>query len=138
MALKSENIQWKDSFNTGFSDVDLQHMGLVDIINELFELQKIEDSKTQLNQTFKKLMDYAVIHFSTEEKLMQEHHYENYISHKQEHANFITKVLALREEFIMGNNDVKLSVLNFLREWLLGHIIGTDKVTFMTINSKIR
>jgi hemerythrin-like metal-binding protein len=137
MYINSALIQWKDSFNTGYQRVDNQHKELVKLINELYDIQNKDGTNDSLRRVFKKLFDYTVNHFSMEEKLMKEYDYDNYIDHKEEHMKFITKIHELKEEFLTGNSMVQLNILNFLKEWLLTHIIGTDKVTFIQINKKI-
>jgi hemerythrin-like metal-binding protein len=133
----TELIQWKDSFNTGFARVDEQHKGLVKIINDLYHMQEQKGNKDDLKQIFTQLINYTVNHFSMEEILMKEHDYEDYVSHKEEHLNFVSKILELKDKYISGSETVRSDVLNFLKEWLLTHIIGTDRATFNSINRKL-
>ncbi len=133
-----ELIHWKDSFNTGFARVDLQHQELVNLINELYaQLQGKDDTHQQLGSIFSKLSNYAADHFSMEETFMKEFAYEGYTAHKEEHTKFIEKITELKDKFLHGDSSVKTEVLNFLKDWLLTHIIGTDKITFISIDKKI-
>ena len=125
-----ELILWRDTFSVGNSRIDNQHKHLVQLINKLFNNLAAKDKDDLMRKIFNELVDYTKNHFSMEEMLMQELKHPNYMAHKDEHSQFIIKIGVLREKYLKGEMKVNLETLNFLKDWLLNHIIGTDKKTF--------
>jgi hemerythrin len=120
-------IIWRDSFLTGFSEIDQQHKKLVDMINTLFDSISNKDRQAVLDEAFISLVKYTQVHFKQEEELMVKYAYANFIEHSKEHADFIAKVTELSAKFKKGDNKVLIDVINFLKDWLINHIIGSDK-----------
>jgi hemerythrin-like metal-binding protein len=73
------------------------------------------------------LVNYTVYHFSYEEKLMAQHHYEDTPAHKTEHAKFVQTAGDFRKNLDAGKAVVSVEIMNFLRDWLTNHIMKTDK-----------
>jgi hemerythrin len=82
------------------------------------------------------LIRYTETHFQTEERLMQTHRYPGIESHKLEHHMLVKKVADFQKEFDSGRTSVSIEVMNFLRDWLNGHILGTDKQYIHHFESK--
>ena len=70
---------------------------------------------------------YAASHFATEEKHMKAHAYPDFVTHKAEHDKFVTKVLQVEKDCKSGKCAMSMDILNFLSNWLVDHIKGTDK-----------
>ena len=122
-----ELISWKDSLNIGVGEIDEQHKKLVALINKLFDAMSQGKSKEIMQAVLSELSNYVITHFATEEKLMKQLGYEDYDYHKQEHKFFIDKLNEFKIKYSSGNAALSLEVLNFLKDWLLKHIIGTDR-----------
>jgi hemerythrin-like metal-binding protein len=73
------------------------------------------------------LLSYTAFHFATEEKLFQEYVYPDYPLHKKEHDNLSNKVKAFISDFRTGKIALTIDVMNFLKDWLRNHILGSDK-----------
>jgi len=58
---------------------------------------------------------------------MERFKYEGYAAHKRAHEAFVQKVLTVVEAFKAGRAGVTLDVLNFLRDWIVEHILKVDK-----------
>jgi len=122
-----ELISWKDSLNVGIVEIDEQHKKLVGLINKLFEAMANGKSSEIMQSVLSELSNYVLTHFATEEKLMKQLGYEDYEYHKQEHNYFIEKLNEFKIKFSSGKASISLELLNFLKDWLLKHIIGTDR-----------
>jgi hemerythrin len=122
-----ELFSWKDSLNTGISEIDEQHKKLVGLINKLYDAMSQGKSREIMQAVLGELSNYVITHFATEEKLMKQFGYDDYDSHKQEHKFFIDKLNEFKLKFSAGDAALSLEVLNFLKDWLLTHIIGTDR-----------
>ncbi len=120
-------MTWDDSFSVKVQEIDIQHQKLVELLNQLHELMKTGQGKTVLEPILDELITYAGTHFSTEEKYFDLFHFSETVRHKNEHKQFVKKVQAFQNEFKTGKNVLTIEVMNFLRDWLINHIKGTDK-----------
>ncbi|HEX9079405.1 MAG TPA: hemerythrin domain-containing protein, partial [Desulfuromonadaceae bacterium] len=62
--------------------------------------------------------------------------YPEYAKHKGEHEKLVKQVLELQQKFQAGNAMLTMSVLSFLKEWLVKHIQGEDKKYGVYFNEK--
>jgi len=84
-------------------------------------------SKVVLGVIIKELSDYALVHFSNEEKLMHINSFPGYLAHKSEHDKFIAKIIDYDKNFISSSTVTAIDMLQFLKDWLFQHVKGTDK-----------
>jgi hemerythrin len=85
------------------------------------------NDKEKMNDIFDHLTDYTKKHFSTEEIVLRRYKYAEFDQHKQEHDKFIDRLEELKTDFASEKVTVSLEVLNFLKNWLLNHILISDK-----------
>ena len=123
-------IVWRDYFDVGVDKIDAQHKHLVHLINVLFNSLGSKDKEDDLKKVFLELYSYAINHFTAEEALMLERKSPGLETHKMEHQEFIQKVNDFKDKYLKGDAKVNLEMLNFLKDWLLNHIAGTDKKAF--------
>ncbi len=75
-------LTWTRALDTGFEDIDAQHIQLVDYMNEFhakWETQNRVDIKIALAQ----LIDYTIEHFAYEEQMLEEANYFMTEPHKK-------------------------------------------------------
>ncbi|MCF8336219.1 MAG: bacteriohemerythrin [Bacteroidales bacterium] len=122
-----EFITWKDSFSVKVPSIDNQHQKLVSIVNEFYK--KFYEGMDQefLHKIFKELEDYAVYHFDYEEKYMKKFAFKGYEEHKQEHEQFKETIADYKESLDVNDSKGIIDFATFLKNWLLKHIMGTDK-----------
>ncbi len=122
-----EFISWKDSFSVGIPSIDDQHKNLVGMINKLFSEFYKGITDDFLNEIIQELEKYTVYHFTYEEKFMKLYDFEGYNAHKSEHEQFIEKIRNYKETLSKENKKAVIDFISFLKDWLLKHIMGTDK-----------
>lgn len=120
-------IQWSNAYSVNIQKIDQQHQQLVSYINELHEAMSQGKSKQVLGEILGKLTKYTVEHFGLEEELMQEHHFPDFQLHKLAHKDFINKVSQAQKDFESGKFLISVDVLNYLKDWLISHIMGVDQ-----------
>ena len=129
-------IQWDESLSVNVAEIDEQHKVLIDMINGLNESMRQGKSKDILGKTLNGLVNYAVIHFSTEEKYFDRFGYAKSYVHKKKHTDFTKKVAEFKTGFDSGQLMLSIDVMNFLSDWLQNHIKGTDKEYSSFFNEK--
>ena len=120
-------IKWRESYNIGFKEVDDQHQKLVEILNELYEAHSSGTSKLIIDESLKKMIDYTKYHFTSEEKIMENYSYPEIEKHRGEHSDFTNKIDTLKKEMDNNNLLISLKTLDFLKDWTINHILGSDK-----------
>ena len=121
-------MTWTDeAFSVGIPSINAQHKKLVDLINQLHQAMLDGAVADELKTILGELINYTVIHFAYEEKLFAEHGYPEVEGHKAVHEALKAKVVELQNDFIAGKPVMGMEVMNFLREWLTGHIQGDDR-----------
>lgn len=124
-----EVFHWNSDFETGLSEVDAQHHKLVQITNSLGNLLSNDDVHPKdLEDVFAQLVDYTVYHFTEEEKTMMQFGVdERHIKqHKEIHQTFVQDVLHLKEEFDLQTVTTPKALFDYLMNWLVYHILGSD------------
>lgn len=127
-----EPIVWKEDYFTGIERIDEQHQVLVSTLNEANARLAGGASRELLEQITRDLLSYAIYHFETEESLMSEYDYAGLAEadneqHRQEHRAFSRKVVAIREGLKDGQLVSREELLGFLNNWLVNHILNTDR-----------
>ncbi len=129
-------IEWKDSYSVGIEHIDNQHKVLVQQINSLHEAMKLGQAKDTLDEILKKLIKYTSTHFKSEEVLFARYNYPDSEQHISEHKKFVEEVLSFKEDYDKGRVMVSFEVMDFLKNWLITHILGSDIKYKSFLNSK--
>ncbi len=120
-------ILWKESYSIGINAIDEQHKKLIEIINELYKAQKIGTSQTIIKEVLHKLTDYTIYHFTMEEEMQVKCLFPKLKEHKEEHAGFVTTLNELKKDSDKKNLLLSLKTLDFLKDWTIIHILGSDR-----------
>ncbi len=119
-------VEWKSAYATNIAEVDAQHKRLVGFVNELHDAITHGKGQSALSKILNELVDYTVYHFGTEEKLFDKYDYPESELHKQQHKGLVEQVAAVKDKFDSGEKVLTIDVMNFLRDWLHDHILGSD------------
>ncbi len=129
-------IEWTEALSVKIAIIDRQHQKLVSMINELSDAMKQGKGKETLGRILNGLIAYTTTHFKTEEDYFQQYGYPETDSHKREHDAFVKKVSEFKAGFESGKLSVTIETMNFLRDWLKNHILGTDQKYSQFLNEK--
>lgn len=120
-------MPWSDALAMGITTIDTQHRWLVDATNRLHgEITKAVPDRAVLGEILEGLVDYTMNHFVLEEELFQRFGYPENDAHKAEHDAFTAQAMQLLMKF-EGGESVGEPVLEFLKQWLLHHILKVDR-----------
>ncbi len=120
-------MEWDDKFSVGIPSIDAQHKNLIALINKLNETMRKGLGGQVIGGVIDELADYTRTHFTYEEELFSRHSYPKSAAHEAEHRDFVAKVGDFRERFVAKRIGISVDVLDFLVDWLKGHIMKSDK-----------
>lgn len=126
----SEKILWNDNYLLGIAEIDNQHKKLLALANELYDVAMgdLETYKIKMSLVLKKLTDYTVYHFDSEEKFMEVHGYEGTAVHKMAHDVFVKEVNNQIKMLTDDNKEAAAKLYSFVANWVLTHIAKADKI----------
>jgi hemerythrin-like metal-binding protein len=119
-------FEWKKEYCVGIESIDAQHQQLFAIGRELYEAMSAGRGKASLALVLDRLVQYAAVHFVHEERLMRMYDYPDSLKHKLQHDELTKKVLKFQKDFEGGMASMTVQLLEFLRDWLEGHIRVSD------------
>ena len=119
---------WSKAIETGREDIDGQHRGIVDIMNDLNSVPSTPDAESAaVGKALAALKDYVKIHFAHEEQLMDSFDYGDSKRHKELHAAFTARIEVVGTSEI-SVADVRRKLLVSVYDWLMSHITDVDRV----------
>ncbi|MCW3786256.1 bacteriohemerythrin [Plebeiibacterium sediminum] len=115
----------------GFSDlqidsIDNHHNKFLDLLYNV-EIAIKENNKTIISSIIQRLEDYVTIDLKEEEELFIQSGFKNYGVHISQHRLFATRVKEFKHEHNYQNQFILSNILNFLKKWLISHILKEDK-----------
>jgi len=118
---------WNDTYSVKIAVVDSQHKVLVDLINQLHQAMIARRGKESLGGVLSSLVKYTKRHFAAEEGLLHTNQYPEFASHKAEHEKFTQTIIVFQDRFQRNEVAITIDVMDFLKDWLVKHIMGVDK-----------
>jgi len=120
--------KWDSSLETGYLRVDNQHRELVEALNNIIDASKRGKGSQEILKTVAFLTDYTVMHFSTEEMLMEQFKYPEFQFHKNEHDLFKDIVAKLNKKLEHEGPTEELIdyITKLIGKWLMHHIKEVD------------
>jgi hemerythrin len=126
-------LEWKPVFSVGVEMIDSQHQKLIGFMNAFYNANEVGNS-VAANTALNSLVVFTKAHFADEEKLMVKCAYPDLVAHQKLHRDLLTLVQKLVTNYF-GDPTVQnaTALANFLKNWLVNHILGVDKkyVPFM-------
>jgi methyl-accepting chemotaxis protein/hemerythrin len=129
-------MSWTDELSVGVRLIDEQHKVLLGLINELNAAMRARKSDAVMADIVARLKEYTVKHFGQEEEFFDRYGYPDTRQHKEIHAKLVQQVLDFEAALKSGKAKVTMDFMRFLKDWLVGHIMGTDKKYGPFLNSK--
>jgi hemerythrin len=129
-------IKWDDSYSVHVNQIDDQHKQLFKLLNDLHDAMTVGKSKQVLDSIFDELVAYTQYHFSAEEKLMRDNGYPKLTEHMKFHDGFTTEILRFQKEVKTGKIGISIQIRDFLKDWLIKHVMGEDQKYTSFFNQK--
>jgi len=120
-----KDLVWGEILSVGVDEIDDDHRKLVDLFNMLSHSLTEGAAKEYLNAVLDELVHCTTWHFSHEERLMIQYGYKGFAEHRAEHEELLRSVRKL-QHVIQAGKDIDTKDIEFLEQWLTGHIFSTD------------
>jgi len=120
-------VEWQESMSIGVDEIDAQHKQLLALVNETAETAQRPVGNDKKGETLRRLCDYVVLHFASEEALMDPEAYGHYDQHIQEHIDCSMRALDFMADYSAGKDVSLEEFLEFAAAWVQHHIRETDK-----------
>ena len=127
MGINQSVVSWSKSYTLGLPDIDGQHKGLFDLINQIWVAIINNSPREATLALIQRLEHYTIAHFTEEEAFMRVMNYQDYDQHKRMHDAFIDRISRERASIENHSGGLTLDLLRFLKTWLVDHILLVDK-----------
>ena len=120
-------LQWTSTLSVGVEEIDAQHRELFVRVDRLHDAMLRRD-RSEAAALLAFLLDYAVVHFEAEERLMAATGYPEAARHREEHQAFRAELSGLQERFEERGLTAAL-VLDLEKRavaWLREHVYHSD------------
>lgn len=118
----------EEKYETGLIWQDFQHRELIELFVKLKKAREDRKDKNAFDYTMAFLAMYVHHHFKLEEEYMDIYDYPDRKPHREKHREFITTVREFRATHTEYSEEAMEKLLERLKFWILGHILGEDKL----------
>lgn len=119
-------MHWSPNLSVGIDFMDSEHQQLMNGINQLHELLST-GQHDRLADSLADLLHQTREHFEHEESIMHENGYRHLPHHKHLHDALLEELEEFRDRTASGDMHAGTELSDFLKDWLLEHILESDK-----------
>lgn len=121
-------FMWNENaFVLDLPKMDAQHRGLIDAMNQIYDLSNVKADRGMLEHAIQLLRERVVVHFRDEEAYMNSIDYPKRTEHNEVHRRLLLQLDHYIDRFEKGDDRVSAELIQFLYIWLSQHIKGTDR-----------
>ena len=120
-------LTWNHACTVGVRAMDDQHGILMDTTNELRLAVVRGSGREQVSEVLDRLIEFTRMHFSSEEKLMDQYQFPGREEHHTEHQRILAQILQSSHRVQHGEQIQMRPLLRFLRESYTEHIESMDR-----------
>jgi len=119
-------MSWRKDYEVGVPQIDAEHHRLFDLINEFHDTFVRGEARNDVARVLNRLVAYAEEHFQHEEQLMSDNGYPQLDMHKALHHELVLSIFAINERLAAAAVKTSTETVQFLKNWLLDHILQHD------------
>lgn len=127
-------MQWTQTYSVNVSELDEQHKGIIDLINQGLLLSG-KSHRIKTGKIIKKIFEYTEFHFTTEEKYFNKFDFSETEAHMEQHRLLTEKMFEFKQKFDDHEIDSFSEVIDLLRRWWDDHLLSYDKSYVKCFNS---
>ena len=120
-------IEWQEHFRTGVDSVDFEHQEMIALLNELYEGLEGSAGREDILGFFGEVYTRISAHFALEERVMKDHGYDQYETHKAEHETLLDDIREIMDDYEDGLLEGSIEQLGQrLEAWFGDHFRNHD------------
>lgn len=123
---------------TGVDIIDEQHASLHQMIVDFHEAHTAGDRPGRLVDRLSQIYQYAVIHFETEESLLERHARGQLERHRAVHLRLLKSLRECIVEYKRHGSRIPSSMVDKLEAFLFDHARNDDYELFRAVHERIR
>jgi hemerythrin len=120
-------LTWSHVCSVGVKSMDVQHGILLDTMNEIRQSLMTGCNSEQLDEQSSRLIEFARIHFASEEALLETHGFPGLPEHRAEHERLLAEIRVAVQRGDDGSTSVMRPLVSSLRTGYLEHIEEHDQ-----------
>jgi hemerythrin len=136
MSVSTSTFRWTECYRVNIALLDQQHQQLIDTVNELDQALRTGEGKSVVDAVLDKLVEYALVYFTAEGRLMQQHDLPGLVPLIRRSMKCCEKIGTYLEERKAGKPGVPVSLLLFMQEWMKEHFLTTDRQYSAFLNAR--
>lgn len=118
---------WKDEYSVGIDEIDNQHKNFISLLNELYDAIQENKIKGELSSIFDKVINYAKLHFETEEGYFIKFNYPYAEEHIAAHKSLMSELLDKQRKLAVDEFELSFELMDYMENWLVSHLGRLDK-----------
>ena len=131
-------FRWSSAHSVYLPEIDAEHRAIYRLGDELHKAVLAGADAARLRPVVANLLETAELHFRHEERLMRAIHYTALDWHKGQHDAVRKKAKALARRIAAGDSAAVGELLEFLSEWLRGHMSVADRMMGARLRNYLR
>lgn len=120
-------IVWDELYETGVPAIDEQHKNLVSLANRMLDVLTKKRGKDEVLYVITQMIQYAEVHFRTEEEFMIKAGYPDLEEHILLHEGFKRKITEFEQKFETHDLSLTTELTIFLTTWVTDHFTMVDQ-----------
>ncbi len=122
--LRPGAFKWSADWKVGVADMDEEHEALFTMFDRLYQSIRTPRPPENFSAEIEAIVDFAVGHFASEERLMEAAGYPKLEAHRQEHRRLLGEL----SELAGHTHPVGATLtMRYLQGWLVGHMLSYDR-----------
>ena len=121
-------LTFTKSLSVDYEPLDNQHKRWIDLFNKIYQAYVNKSDSDSVKMVLKDLVDYTIWHFDFENRMMEKYDFQGYHDHKVQHDDILNEVSTICSKLDNGEEISIINILEFLKKWLINHILKTDLI----------
>jgi len=118
-------FEMKKEYLIGIEIVDNQHFKILSLLSMMSTANTAQEPAA-VHKALQEMMEYSIMHFSTERQLMEQDGYPESAAHLGEHKTYVKLLQEKVSRHLAGDELHAEELIAFLRDWWINHIMQTD------------
>ncbi len=119
-------LQWQERYAIGIPAVDHEHQELIRMINDLVLRILAGTDVKFVSDSLGDILSAISAHFALEEKIMRDHHYDQYFHHKSDHDRLLDQLRDIMDEYEVHRQINPAQLVAALDDWFSVHFRTHD------------